>query len=450
MNSAESDRSQVGVVGSGPAGLAAAFRLRQAGLQVRVFEASDRVGGKMRTSVRDGFVIDEGASVLPSAYTSLLGVINDAGLTGELTPGATSFGIAGDRGVQAMDTAHLLRSAAGFRLVSARSSIKMTKVVWDLLRMRTHLASGQASDAAPLDTESAGDYARRRLNPELMEYVVDPAVRALVGKSADEVSSIEFFYALRMFIGTRFLAFRQGMATYPDRLAGLFDVELQARVVQVEQLGDEVQVIWQGARGVEHVERLAGCVVAVPGTAVAPMVPGLDAKRAEFLRQLSYTKMVNLSVGLSRPPTVPIAYIYVTRAVHPGLDGLLQEHVKLSGRAPAGKGLLGLYTMSDWAEELFNYDDEDIIDKALEAADRILPGTSSTVEFATVHRWDPMVVHRAPGHYRKLAAFNQRCQSLDTLVQLAGDYIYASNLNGATAAGEQAARRILSALAGRL
>ena len=68
----------------------------------------------------------------------------------------------------------------------------------------------------------------------------------------------------------------------------------------------------------------------------------------------------------------------------------------------------------------------------------------------TVHRWDPMVVHRAPGHYRKLAAFNQRCQSLDTLVQLAGDYIYASNLNGATAAGEQAARRILSALAGRL
>ena len=37
------------VVGAGVAGLVCARRLRQAGIQVEVFEASDAVGGRVRT-----------------------------------------------------------------------------------------------------------------------------------------------------------------------------------------------------------------------------------------------------------------------------------------------------------------------------------------------------------------------------------------------------------------
>ena len=36
---------EIAVVGAGPAGIAAAFRLQQAGYRVRVFEAESRVGG---------------------------------------------------------------------------------------------------------------------------------------------------------------------------------------------------------------------------------------------------------------------------------------------------------------------------------------------------------------------------------------------------------------------
>ena len=59
------------VVGAGLAGLAAARTLVAAGWQVRVFEASDAPGGRMRTDLVDGFRIDRGFQVLNSAYPEL-------------------------------------------------------------------------------------------------------------------------------------------------------------------------------------------------------------------------------------------------------------------------------------------------------------------------------------------------------------------------------------------
>jgi phytoene dehydrogenase-like protein len=48
------------VVGAGLAGLATARRLTQAGVQVKVFESSDGVGGRVRTDRVDGFSLDRG------------------------------------------------------------------------------------------------------------------------------------------------------------------------------------------------------------------------------------------------------------------------------------------------------------------------------------------------------------------------------------------------------
>ena len=67
------------VVGGGPSGLSAAFRLQQAGCTVTVLEDDAQAGGKVRTEVRDGFVMDQGASVLPQAYTYVMQLLHDAG-----------------------------------------------------------------------------------------------------------------------------------------------------------------------------------------------------------------------------------------------------------------------------------------------------------------------------------------------------------------------------------
>lgn len=65
------DAADVAVVGAGLAGLVAARRLADAGRRVVVLEASDAVGGRVRTDRVDGFLLDRGFQVLLTAYPAL-------------------------------------------------------------------------------------------------------------------------------------------------------------------------------------------------------------------------------------------------------------------------------------------------------------------------------------------------------------------------------------------
>lgn len=48
-------------------GLAAAYKLKTHGLDVTVFEAEGRVGGKLRSISQDGLIWDEGANTMVSS-----------------------------------------------------------------------------------------------------------------------------------------------------------------------------------------------------------------------------------------------------------------------------------------------------------------------------------------------------------------------------------------------
>ena len=56
------------VIGAGLAGLACAVKLHEAGRRVEVFEASDGVGGRVRTDRVEGFLLDRGFQVYLDAY----------------------------------------------------------------------------------------------------------------------------------------------------------------------------------------------------------------------------------------------------------------------------------------------------------------------------------------------------------------------------------------------
>src|SRR6185295_19474171 len=56
------------IIGAGLAGLSCGRHLADAGVSFRILEASDGIGGRVRTDECEGFLLDRGFQVLLTAY----------------------------------------------------------------------------------------------------------------------------------------------------------------------------------------------------------------------------------------------------------------------------------------------------------------------------------------------------------------------------------------------
>lgn len=88
----DNEAAPVLIVGAGMAGLACALRLHGAGVPVQIIEASDGVGGRVRTDEVDGFLLDRGFQVYLDAYPETGKLLDlDALKLGAFEPGAMVF-----------------------------------------------------------------------------------------------------------------------------------------------------------------------------------------------------------------------------------------------------------------------------------------------------------------------------------------------------------------------
>jgi monoamine oxidase len=77
------DSPRIVVVGAGLAGLSCAYRLKQAGYTARVYEASDRIGGRCwsdRTSFANGQVVEHGGELIDQGHTAIRQLASQLGL----------------------------------------------------------------------------------------------------------------------------------------------------------------------------------------------------------------------------------------------------------------------------------------------------------------------------------------------------------------------------------
>jgi phytoene dehydrogenase-like protein len=80
------------IIGAGLSGLCCARRLHEAGISFQIVEASDGVGGRVRTDEADGFLLDRGFQVLLAAYPEARQVLDYPALDLKpFAPGALSW-----------------------------------------------------------------------------------------------------------------------------------------------------------------------------------------------------------------------------------------------------------------------------------------------------------------------------------------------------------------------
>ena len=70
----------VAIIGGGITGLTAAFNLQQRGIPVTLYEASDRVGGVIRTVLEDGYLAECGPNTILETSPVIGQLIRDVNL----------------------------------------------------------------------------------------------------------------------------------------------------------------------------------------------------------------------------------------------------------------------------------------------------------------------------------------------------------------------------------
>ena len=225
--------SDVVVVGAGLAGLVCAHDLVAAGVACTVVEASDGVGGRVRTDAVDGFLLDRGFQILLTAYPQVQQRLDLVALDlRRFAPGAvvrTTGGMhtVGDPLRRPSQLVGTLRAPIGTladkaRLARLEVSVR-TGAVHDLLR---------ATDTSTLDRlRSCG------FSDQMIESFWRPLFAGIQLDPELEVSRRRFDVILRMLATGPTAVPAAGMAAIPEQLVrGLpgGTVRLGVRVVRID------------------------------------------------------------------------------------------------------------------------------------------------------------------------------------------------------------------------
>jgi len=289
--------ADVVVVGAGISGLCAARALERAGRSALVLEATERVGGKMRTERVGPDHVDVGAHWIGPGQDRIAALGRELGVPTRPQPldGRTVL-LVGDRRYEYRGPIPLLSPPvlADIGLGALR--------LWRMHRGVSFDGSREDPHRAELDGMTVAQLRDRVYRTHAARKLFDMTLGLLLGAPAGELGAL---YTLAFFESggglRRMTAFRGGAQQdfflggaqqLCERLAArlALPVELCAPVLAVEQDGEGVRV--RSERG----ERRAGhCVLALPPPVVPDLTPALPADHQAFLKRThlgAYTKAV--------------------------------------------------------------------------------------------------------------------------------------------------------------
>ena len=439
-----SDMSSAIVIGGGLSGLAAAWRLQKAGVTVTVLEAQERPGGRVATEHVDGYVVDTGPDAATSGYTHWLALIDELGLTQQLTTPSAVLGIVRDGRIIDIDPGRPLRAA----LTPALSAGAKARIATGAIRLRKQLKgidSYALNLSADLDdpATNADAFAVRYFGREATDYLIDPAIRLSTGSGARQASNLSVLGVLTAW-SVALVNVEGGFQVVPNGIAGkLSDVRYQARATAVVEQGAGVTVTYTDATRASHTIRADACVIGAMYHVARDLWPALDGLAPEFAPNLRNVKLISVSLGYTRAPDTRAYAVTVPSREHADALLIFMQHNKAPDRAPAGHGLVTIYTDTLVTDRYLERSDEDLQAWAAGIIERLCPELAGHREMAVVTRWPYAGYLTTPGFWRRSRELLSAIAPSGR-VQLGGDLFGAGSMESAVRWGERAAETLLS------
>jgi phytoene dehydrogenase-like protein len=264
QETALSDRNPpVVIVGAGVAGLCCALRLHRASVPFVLLDAAERVGGRVRTDVQDGFTLDHGFQVLLTAYPEARKVLDlEALRLRPFAPGALVR-----VGEQLHTVADPWRDPIG-ALASAFAPIGTIADKLRVLGSRRAVLQGPAEAAfTRLERTTAAHLKESGFSPTIIHRFFRPFYGGVFLEPDLSTSSRMFEFTFRMFA--------EGDAALPAAGIGAIPAQLAAQLPSSAiVLGQAVRRVRPRLVELNNGERIHArhIVLALPDHAAAPLL----------------------------------------------------------------------------------------------------------------------------------------------------------------------------------
>lgn len=439
----------VAVVGSGIAGLTAAYELDKAGHDVVVFEAQDRVGGRMGT-VRVGPVdVSTGAETIFGFYTDMHEIIEEVGLRDRIVPlpGVEGGLIHTPDGAFRYDAGGPLDQFFTSPGLSTRSKLRLPKLVAEITEAGREIDPNFAHTAARYDDESMADYLTRTVGADLVDNYADPMFEMNWTWTADEISKA-YFLSWATQLGERLgtATFAAGIHQLTSELASRVPVRLQTRVTELVPSGTGGRLVrFRAADGRPGELAVDAVVLAVQGDRAADLVPDLRPEERAFFHRVRYTRSAKVLYSLNAP--VPARQDLYART-HPSKLALIAT-IRAGYAGPDSPQLVLVEPNSRGIREyLERGGGPGGVDEFFRPGVRaVFEGFDAKVSAVHETWWDDMLPYFPVGYHRAIAEFlmlQEHRPRRDLL--FCGDYLSHAHTGGACASGRKAARDLIRIL----
>ena len=435
---------KVVVVGGGISGLSAAWRLKQAGADATVLESEPRAGGKIRSELVDGFLVEHGPNGFLDSRKPVLDLVRDLRLDNQLVRAnsqAEKRFIFTRGALRALPSGPL--SLLATRVLTARGLLRL---LWEpFVKARTNYEV----------EETVFDFAARRIGREAASVMVDAMVTGVYAGDSHQLSLRAAFprmFELERTYGGLVKALialmrarkaNAGSAAGPSGKLTSFPEGLETLVLALTsrldgqvRTGSPARALhrrgegWQVALDGEETIDCDAVVLAIPAGAMATLLAPHAPQAAELLRLIRYN------------PAAVVAFGYPPASLPRPLDGFGflvpgQENRRVlgsvwcsalfPGRATKGRALIRNIIGGARHPELVELGDPELAEVVTTELSVLMGGRMPTAAFQRIVRWPEAIPQYTLGHLDRVAAIEAAVAPLPGL-HLASNALYGVSL----------------------